>query len=466
MGSLLQNIKGVSRVPDETIAVDAVVQHLRDRTPRGLAAAISRMITSGQLPAGYRLPTVRALAQQLGISPTTVSEAWQQLSRLGIIESRGRLGTFVRNAPHPRGPRRYRRITEGPGHFSLDLSTGTPDPDLLPELGPILGRVRRRGLTTSYLDDPVVPALDEALRAIWPFSPEALTVVDGAMDALDRVTGVVVRLGDRVVVEKPCFPPLLDLLEQVGAEPIGLDVDDEGIRPQALRQSLEQRPVALYLQPRAQNPSGVSMTPARAKKLAAVLRNTDVVVIEDDHAGDIATSDAISLGAYLPGQTVHIRSFSKSHSPDLRIAAVGGAAAVITDVANRRLLGPGWTSRLLQYVLVEMLADEATADAVNEARVVYADRRKQLVSALDTCGVVTSGRDGINLWINVRDEQRALLTLASRGIGVSPGTPFMVDRPTTDHIRLTVGLVRDGFEQLAKYVSLAAAGPSSWSRGL
>ena len=74
---------------------------------------------------------------------------------------------------------------------------------------------------------------------MWPFAPEALTVVDGAMDALDRVAQVVVRLGDRVVVEHPTFPPLLDLLEQLGAEVIGVDVDDAGIGVEGLRRALE-----------------------------------------------------------------------------------------------------------------------------------------------------------------------------------------------------------------------------------
>jgi DNA-binding transcriptional MocR family regulator len=444
---------------------DEMLDTIGDRSARGIASAVSRLITSGQLAPGTRLPTVRELARRLGISPTTVSEAWQTLAQVGVVEGRGRLGTFVRNAPRPRGPRRYRRITQGPGHFLLDLSTGTPDPDLLPDLGPILSRVSRRGLTTSYLADPVVPALDEALRATWPFPPEAVTVVDGAMDALDRLTGVVVRLGDRVVVENPCFPPLLDLLEQVGAEPIGLSFDAQGIDPTELRHSLASDPVAVYLQPRAQNPSGVSMTPARAKKLAAVLRGTKVVVVEDDHSGGIASSDGVSLGTYLPKQTVHIRSFSKSHSPDLRIAAIGGAGEVIADVADRRLLGPGWTSRLLQHVLVEMLHDPATVDAVDHACQTYAERRKLLVSALDAEGVISTGTDGINLWINVRDEQKALVTLASRNIGMSPGTPFMVEPDGTHHLRLTVGLVRDGFEELAHLIATAAA-PPSWVRGL
>jgi DNA-binding transcriptional MocR family regulator len=424
------------------------------------------MITIGDLPAGERLPTVRELARRLGISPTTVSEAWRALANAGAIDARGRRGTFVIDSPRPRGPRRYRRVTGGPGHFALDLSTGTPDPALLPELGPVLARVARQTLTTSYLDDPVVPALDEALRARWPFPPEALTVVDGAMDALDRVTSVAVRLGDRVLVENPCFPPLLDLLEQVGAEPIGLAVDDHGVRPEALRAALERRPVALYLQPRAQNPCGVSLTPARAKRLAGLLRGTDVVVIEDDHAGDIAASELVSLGTWLPDRTVHIRSFSKSHGPDLRLAAVAGAGEVIAAAANRRLLGPGWSSRVLQYVLVEMLDDPATVDIVERARTTYAERRKRMVDALDGRGVGSAGADGINLWVDVRDEQSALLTLASRGVGAAPGTPFLVNAGGGDHLRLTVGLVDDGFAELADLVALAASGPATWSRGL
>ena len=436
------------------------------RTARDIAATISRMITAGDLPAGERLPTVRELARRLGISPTTVSEAWRALANAGAIDARGRRGTFVIDSPRPRGPRRYRRVTEGPGHFALDLSTGTPDPALLPELGPVLARVARQTLTTSYLDDPVVPALDEALRAQWPFPPEALTVVDGAMDALDRVTSVAVRLGDRVLVENPCFPPLLDLLEQVGAEPIGLAMDDQGVRPEALRAGLERRPVALYLQPRAQNPCGVSLTPARAKRLAGLLRATDVVVIEDDHAGDIAASELVSVGRWLPDRTVHIRSFSKSHGPDLRLAAVGGAGEVIAAAANRRLLGPGWSSRVLQYVLVEMLDDPATVDIVERARTTYAERRKRMVDALDGRSVDSVGADGINLWVDVRDEQSALLTLASRGVGAAPGTPFLVNAGDGDHLRLTVGLVDDGFAELADLVALAASGPASWSRGL
>ena len=76
------------------------------RTARRIAAAIGRMITAGTLDVGERLPTVRELSRRLGVSPTTVSEAWRSLANVGAIETRGRNGTFVRQPTGPGGPRR------------------------------------------------------------------------------------------------------------------------------------------------------------------------------------------------------------------------------------------------------------------------------------------------------------------------------------------------------------------------
>lgn len=415
---------------------------IETRNAQGIAAGIGRLITSGDLPVGTRLPTVRALAQELDVSPTTVSEAWRTLTAVGAIEPRGRNGTFVRQVPRPGAGQRYRRVTEGPGHFALDLSTGTPDPELLPDLGPIVAAVGRQNLTSSYLDSPVLPELEELLRGAWPFEPESLTVVDGAMDAIDRVAQVVVRLGDRVVVENPTFPPVLDLLDQLGAEVIGVDVDHEGMSLAGLEAAMAQRPSLVFLQPRAQNPTGTATTPKRARAIAQVVRGSSVVVVEDDHIGDIAAGPPVSVGRWLPAQTVHIRSFSKSHGPDLRMAAVGGAGEVVDALATRRLLGPGWSSRILQAVLLAMLRDDATIDQIATARQAYAERRAAFTVALAAQGITTAGTDGINQWVPVLDERSTTIALAAQGIGVAPGAPFWV-RPGADHIRVTTGLVDD-----------------------
>jgi DNA-binding transcriptional MocR family regulator len=324
----------------------------------------------------------------------------------------------------------------------------------------VVAKISRQSLTSSYLDNPVLPDLEARLRDGWPFRAEALTVVDGAMDALDRVAQVVVRLGDRVIVEHPTFPPLLDLLDELGADVIGVDLDDEGPIVEQFVAATRQKPVAVFLQPRAHNPSGVTTSDRRMKALAAQLTATDAIVIEDDHCGDIATGALVSIGSWLPQRTVHIRSYSKSHGPDLRLAAVGGAGEVVTAVANRRLLGPGWSSRILQAVLLEMLDDERTIITVANARVEYARRRRLVGAVLESRDVTVTGTDGINLWMTVADERSALVTLAAQGIGAAPGEPFQV-RHDAPHLRVTVGLIESDHERIAKQLAEAAGGSRS-----
>src|SRR4051812_22995655 len=107
---------------------------VEDRSARGIAAAVGRLVSAGELPAGTRLPIVRDVARELGVSPTTVSEAWRSLTRAGAILTRGRSGTFVATPEAPRQSWRYSQLGGSASATALDLSTGVPDHDLLPDL--------------------------------------------------------------------------------------------------------------------------------------------------------------------------------------------------------------------------------------------------------------------------------------------------------------------------------------------
>jgi DNA-binding transcriptional MocR family regulator len=458
------------RSPSEPVSVGLAVAAITDRSAAGIAAGLHRLISSGRLGAGDRLPTVRELAAALGTSPATVAEAWRALTATGAIVPRGRAGTFV-NSEHGAASR-YDRLAAPTGDaFALDLSTGVPDPALLPDLGPALARVARRAATTSYLDEPVLPELHALLYADWPYAVEAITVVDGALDGIDRVLRQLVRLGDHVAVEDPGFPPILDMLDRLGAVVVPVAMDECGLRPDALAEALAAEPVALLVQPRAQNPTGTSMTPARVRALARSIREAGsaVVVVEDNHSGSIAGTGDISLGRQLPDQTVHIRSYSKSHGPDLRIAALGGPAALVDELVTERHLGPGWTSRLVQSVLVDLLTDPTVAAAVHQARARYAERRRLLAVALGVHGVRLPAGDGLSVWLPVADERHAQLTMAAAGIGASPGALFRSTATSgAGHLRLTLGTLPDDPEDIdavAAVLARAALPPPGAGRG-
>ena len=435
--------------------ISEIESRMSDPTAKGLATAVSRTIRDGVLRPGDRLPPIRELAHQLTLSPTTVSASWALLARAGTLRTAGRRGTVVADTSAPREGR-YRQALEHQSSFALDLSSGVPDESLLPGLGRALRAVTTAGTPRSYLDDPVLPELQEVLLSSWPYRPPALTVVDGAMDGLELVIRALLRYGDRVVVEHPSFPPLLDLLEAAGVEVVGVPLDDEGLVPGLLADALAVPTRAVFLQPRGHNPTGVSMSPARMGGLAELLADSEVVVVEDDSASAISASPDVSLGAVLPDRTVHLRSYSKSHGPDLRLAAMSGPEELVGEVRHLRLLGQGWSSRLLQRVLFNLLTDDRSQAEVARARDEYARRREAFAAALAGRGIVVGGSDGLNAWVPVHDEAAALMRLASRGIGVAPGAPFNVLPDPAGHVRVTVGLVDRGVEEVAGEVATAS----------
>ncbi|GAA4191887.1 aminotransferase class I/II-fold pyridoxal phosphate-dependent enzyme [Gryllotalpicola kribbensis] len=417
-----------------------------DTSPRGIAAAIARQISAGELAPGERLPTVRELAAAYGVSPATVSHAWQTLLGAGLIVARGRAGSFVRDQGATDAswlPRSMAELAGDAPVTALDLSRGTPDAALLPELQPVVARIAWQAGTGSYQELPVIPELHRLLRESWPYPVEALTVIDGALDGLSRTLDQVVRFGDRVAVEVPGFPPLFEMLDAHGVERVPLEVDASGVTARSLFRALAREVSAVVLQPRAHNPTGASLTPQRAEELARIIagqrRGASVIVIEDDHSGLISTAPPVSLGTWLPNQVVHLRSFSKSHGPDLRIAALGGPRPLVDRLVARRLLGPGWTSRMLQTVLLELLRDPLAVAEVGRARAVYAERQAALAAALAASGAVAPTGDGINVWLRVRDERRAVAALGEAGVRVAAGLPFMADAPGSPAIRVTVG---------------------------
>ncbi|MEM9656689.1 MAG: PLP-dependent aminotransferase family protein, partial [Actinomycetota bacterium] len=345
-----------------------------------IAKAFGAMIAAGEVPPGDKLAPIRTVARELQVSTATVADAWSILRDHGLIATDRRRGTTVRDHPG-HGRSRYWRVPMEPGTLHLDLSTGTPDPELLPKLEPILGLIHTKLDVTSYLEPSILPELEVELTKRWPFEPQALMIADGANDGLDRVISAVVRLGDVVLVEDPTYPLLLDQLELIGAEIIGIPMDADGPRLPELQAAMGRSPKALFLQTGAHNPTGIRLSAERAAAIADLAVPGELIVVEDHHPGMPGPRSNVTVGHVAPDQVVRIHSFSKTHGPDLRIAAMSGPADLIDTVEHRRQLGPGWTSRLLQRVLLEMLRDPSVDRAVADAAQVYQARRDALVEA-------------------------------------------------------------------------------------
>jgi DNA-binding transcriptional MocR family regulator len=401
---------------------------------------------------------MRELSVELGVNPNTVAAAYRVLRERGVIETAGRRGSRVRPAPATTG-RDHIRVDVPEG--VRDVSSGNPDPALLPPLALAFTAAAAQGDRDPVLygDVAVEPELAHLARAALdadgvPDGP--LAVLSGSLDAVERVLTAHLKPGDTVALEDPGWGRTLDLVPALGLRTVPVAVDDEGPLPDGVRAALEAGARALIVTDRAQNPTGAAVSATRARALRSVLRqHPQTLLLEDDHGHGIVDVPLHPLA----GVTRHwafVRSVAKAYGPDLRLAVLTGDPVTVDRVRGRQRLGPGWVSHVLQRAMVRLWADGAV-----DARAVaaeYGRRRDVLIGALAERGVRAHGRSGMNVWVPVPDETGAVARLLHAGWAVAPGARFRMSAPPG--IRITVStLTADETGPLADAIA-AALGPA------
>ncbi|MGW7267920.1 aminotransferase class I/II-fold pyridoxal phosphate-dependent enzyme [Streptomyces sp. NPDC054842] len=435
---------------------------IEGRRAADIAAGVERAVGAGELEPGQLLPPMRQLAADLGVNPNTVAAAYRTLRERGVIETAGRRGSRVRSKPATTG-REHIGVRVPPG--VRNVAAGNPDPALLPGLAEAFAVAAARAdrEPVMYGEDAVEPELARLARADLdadgvPDGP--VVVASGSLDAIERVLAAHLKPGDAVAVEDPGWGSLLDLVPALGLRTVPVRVDDEGPVPEDVRRALEGGARALVVTDRAQNPTGASVTAARARALRSVLRaHPGTLLVEDDHGHRI-----VDLPLHpLAGVTHHwafVRSVAKAYGPDLRIAVLTGDRVTVDRMHGRQRLGPGWVSLLLQRAVVHLWTSGAVdAPAVAGA---YGRRRDALIAALAERGVEAHGRSGMNVWIPVPDETGVVARLLHAGWAVAPGARFRMNAPPG--IRITVStFTPDDIVPVADAVA-SAIGPEAVRR--
>ena len=371
---------------------------------------------------GEALPTIRNLAEQLGVSPATVASAYRRLGERGVVTGSGRRGTRVSLRP----PLPARVLDEVPPGVR-NLAVGNPDPHLLPDLESAMRRfVAGPAMYGDRVNLPELLDIAGTAFADDGIDPSHLAVVAGALDGIEKVLALQLRPGDRVAVEDPGFPRVLDLLAALGLVPEPVPVDEQGPRAEALSGALRRGARAFLLTPRAHNPTGGVIDARRAQLLKTLLRgHPDVLLIEDDHVGLAAGVPCTTLSEGRE-RWATVRSVSKTLGPDLRLAFMAGDQTTIARVEGRQLLGMGWVSHVLQGIVVGLWTDPATPELLRRAEQTYAHRRQALVAALSAHGIRVAARSGLNVWIPVPDERAVSRALLEAGWAVARGEPFRI----------------------------------------
>ena len=401
-----------------------------------IAASIEAAITHGRLTPGAALPPVRDLATQLGVNANTAASAYRLLRDRGTVETRGRNGTLVRERPATSPASRSLALPLG----TVDLSTGNPDPALLPHLSP--RPVTRPHLYGESVLDATLRRHAERILARDGIDSEYLACTFGSLDGIDRLLTAHLRPGDTVAVEDPGWAHLLDLLAADRLTPLPVPMDDEGPDPAGLASALAAGAKAFIVTTRAQNPYGAAISEQRGMQLRAVLRDyPDVLTIDDDHGADVTPGPPHSL-AEATRRWAYLRSASKAYGPDLRIALLSADAITHDLVAGRLRHTARHVSHIIQSTWVDALADHATQKLVSSAGERYAERRIALLEALTQRGVQAHGSSGLNVWVPVPDESAALSALLAAGFAAAPGAWFRMQ--SAPGLRITTAILDPG----------------------
>ncbi|MDQ1113705.1 DNA-binding transcriptional MocR family regulator [Microbacterium testaceum] len=406
------------------------------RSASGIAADLRERIERGELPPGTLLPSVRAVAADLGVNRNTVVAAYRQLAQAGLVEARGRGGTRVAD--------RTAVAQEGytPDTVLRDVGTGNPDPALIPDPTAALARSTRPVLYGEPVIDPGLEAWARGWMADQlPHDDLLITVTSGASDAIERLLAQALQRDDAVALEDPCFLSALHTVRTGGYRAVPVAVDAEGMTVEGLRAALEAGVRAVICTPRAHNPTGASLSAERAAALREVLaEHPYVLVIEDDHFSLLSRAPLHSVIGPSQRRWARIRSMSKFLGPDTCLAVTASDPDTADGLAVRLTPGTTWVSHILQRMTLALVTDDSVRADIEAAAEHYAARNAAFAAALTERGLPVAPGDGLNLWVplpvpaaSVREE------LMHRGWLVREGDPFFL---SPDHagafLRLTV----------------------------
>jgi DNA-binding transcriptional MocR family regulator len=453
-----------------------------------IAEQIKDQICNHRLPAGARLPTIRQLAQELGVTRVTVQNAYDELQAGGWIESTIGRGTFVssqvqahlrlRLSTQPRTTDAVisdiLQVNDWVGMRSL--ASASPDASLFPtdDFWNALNELRSEAAAmAAYGASQGVPALrielanhlhDRSMNVM----PDDILVTAGVTQGLALVTQALCRPGDTVLVEQPTYLGFLHTLKMQGVQPVGAPLDDEGPRLDVVeRIAIQQRPRFFYTVPTFQNPTGLCMSRARRQALLKLAVQYGFLLVEDDIYARIAYDQPAPPPLFALDESssvVYMSSFSKTFMPSLRLAYVVAPPPLHQKLLSLRRATDLCSPTLLQHALAKFLATGGLKKHLRRTLPVYRERRDAYLAAMQHhmphTVEWTKPTGGYCSWLTL-PRHYALSNLdqiaMQEGWIFAPGEAFLAEPSAHTHLRICFGnqtpaTIRSGIEVLSRLI--------------
>ena len=429
-----------------------------------LADQFARAIETGALPNGTRLMPHRKLADLLGLSVQTISRAYDELIRRGMVSGEVGRGSFVLDRSHEA---RQPYLPERPGEV-IDLSILKPVVEAmqferLRDGFAWLAENMSAPSALSFRPNMVMP-YHRSVAAEWlmkhdvPAEAAGILVTNGATPAITAAVMAVVPPGAGLAAAALTHHTLKPLCTYLGLHLEGVAMDADGMMPRALDELARKGAIrAVYVQPNVINPLAVLMPEARRAELVAIARRHDLAIIENDILNIMIPDRVPPFATLAPERTLYICGFTKITVPGLRLAYLHAPARYATTVANRHLVANWMATPPMVDLLSHWIKDGTVATlAAWQAKAI---RERHLLAA-DALGSLMPKSHGnsLHLWLRLPEawtEERFVEQARLLGVAVAAGGAFRAsDRVEGEAIRVALGSTRS--EDLRRGLSTLA----------
>lgn len=458
---------------------------------------IVERIQSGMLTHGDYLPSLRSMADDLQISLLTVRKAYKKLETKDYIRIEQGKGAYIHKRirkdfkPIPYQWQQTKSINVMRSQYVMnqhrkyfDFSQAILYPRLLPNpflsdemlkllnkdqmilvtYGPVQGDKELRVEITNYLKEHQQLVID----------PSQLLITSGAQQGIDLIAQTLLKPGDLVLVESPCYGAALDVFVNKGVQIIPVSLDNNGIRSDLIDDICQRKnPVLLYVNPTFQNPTGTLMSKERRIELVELAELYNFFIIEDDSFGEIYFEDAIvppPIKSFdTNGHVIYLKGFSKTLAPGLRIAALAAEGPIFEWLYAVKASMDIGSPLLTQKALLPFLRAERMKNHLEKLRTALQIRRDLTIDILSPLKELEFEipNGGFNLWVTLpRSIDPFTLLQKANEVDVSflPGTACLLNHENQyNHLRISYSMLNDkdmliGLEKLydtiAKFKSM------------
>jgi DNA-binding transcriptional MocR family regulator len=441
-----------------------------------VAQRLKQQVVSGVYRPGERVPSVRRLSTQLDVSIATVIEAYRRLESQGLLEARPQSGYYVRaRLWQPPAEPGISQPSVAPTHVNVSdlamkvlkaarepdivqLGVAAPHASFLPTraLNRLLARRARREEGNGYDFPPGCPELRRQLarraaEAGCQLAPEDIVTTSGCQEALSLCLRAVAKPGDTIAIESPAYYGTLQMIERLGMKALEIPTHPrKGVSLEALTLALERWPIkACLFVPTFSNPLGSCMPEEAKKRLAKLLAEHEIPLIEDDIYGDLgyeATRPKAVKAYDRKGLVLLCSSFSKTLAPGYRVGWVV-PGRYLSEIEHLKYTSTIATATLPQLAIAEFLERGGYDHYLRKARALYAaqvERMTHAIVRLFPAGTkVTQPVGGFVLWVELPKTVDALelhRRALAKKISVAPGPLFSAKQKYRHFIRLSCAL--------------------------